>query len=200
MRLGLLADIHERSDLLVHCIEALRTQTVDSFVVLGDVLNDAQRIDETVDLLAALPSRGVWGNHDFGLCGQPSPEVRTRFGKKVIDYFETLQPWLEIDGCRFQHIDPHLDPTDLLDLWMIPEPELQRAQSFSQTPHRRVVIGHVHRWSLITPAGVAPWSGRDSVRLDRGERYLITVGAVEDGYCAVFDTELDEIVPISVRG
>ena len=200
MRLGLLADVHERVDLLSDCIAALRGRGVDSFVMLGDVLSDAERIDETIDLLATLSAHGVWGNHDFGLCDGPLPEAKARFSAKVIDYFATLRPWIDFEGCRFQHIDPHLDPTSLLDLWTPPESDPQRALRFSRTAHHRVVVGHVHRWSLITSQGAVSWNPRDPCRLDRSERYLITVGAVEDGCCGIYDNQRDEVTPIRVAG
>ena len=30
---------------------------------------------------------GVWGNHDYGLCRDPYPDIRERFGPEVMAYF-----------------------------------------------------------------------------------------------------------------
>ncbi len=118
MRLGLLADIHEAVEPLAAAVRELRARRVDAFVVLGDVLEYGERVEETVACLDSLPGTGVWGNHDQGLCGDVPATVRDRFSKTVLDYFARLRPSAEIDGCWFQHIDPHLDPNECLDLRM----------------------------------------------------------------------------------
>ena len=197
MKLGLLADIHEAVDCLKSCLDALRRARVDSFVILGDVLDEGARVDDTIAVLAPLPSVGVWGNHDFGLCGEVVPEARARFSASALEYFASLRPSVEIEGCRFQHIDPHLDPTRANDLWMFCTPDA-RATGFARTPYRRVFVGHHHLWAMFTPEGELPWGPSKPAHLSADQRYLVSVGAVVDGWCAVFDTQADELNPILV--
>lgn len=76
MRLGLLADIHEEADLLRLALDQFRRQAVDRVVVLGDVADAGERLVETALLLVGAGAVGVWGNHDFGLCREPSEWMR----------------------------------------------------------------------------------------------------------------------------
>lgn len=201
MRLGLLADIHEEVGLLERAVDALRAAGVSQFVVLGDVFETGRALEATVAVLARLGSVGVWGNHDFGLCRDVAEPVRRRYSPQVLDYFGGLLPWAEVGGCRFQHIEPFLDSEVLEDLWSYGgEGLLDQARSFAACPHPRMFMGHVHRWGLFTPAGKVPWSGREPVFLAPGERYLATMHAVQQGWCAWYDPGSGELCPVSVAG
>jgi hypothetical protein len=199
MRLGLLADVHEAVDNLRRAIDALNAAEVSRFVVLGDIFETGRAIDETVELLAGLDSVGVWGNHDFGLCRDVDDRLRQRYSPQILDYFGGLHPWVEVQGCRFQHIEPFLDSEDLLDLWTYGgEGALDPARSFAACPQRLLFMGHVHRWALFTPDGTVPWSGQAPVRLGRDERYMVVVHAVQQGWCAWYDTDEEVLCPIRV--
>jgi hypothetical protein len=199
MRLGLLADIHEEVEWLRRAIDALQKDDVSKFVVLGDVFDTGQRIAETVDVLRRLDSVGVWGNHDFGLCRHVEAEVRDRYAAPVLDYFGGLQPWLEVAGCRFQHIEPFLNSEDLEDLWSYGGGSpLNAERSFSACSHQRIFMGHIHRWEVVTPSGVFDWTGAAPVRLGRDQRCLIVVHAVQQGWCGWYDVEEDVLHPIHV--
>lgn len=198
MRLGLLADIHEEVDLLAACIAALRRRAVERFVVLGDVFDLGPRLFDTVRLLLPLDSVGVWGNHDFGLCGEVPDTIRGRFPDEVFAYFSTLQPRVEIAGCLFQHIEPHLDPEKLEDLWSYGgDGQLSPDVALRSVPHRRCFMGHIHRWQICTTAGKLNWDGIEPLTLPP-ERSLVVVHAVQQGYCAVYDTTSELLEPIRV--
>ena len=198
MRLGLLADIHEAVEPLVAAIGELKARKVDSFVMLGDVLHYGERVDETVAILGALPGLGVWGNHDMGLCGEISPTVRGRFSRAVLDYFAGLRPSVVLNGLRFQHVDPPLDPRDFEDLWKFSTDE-ERIAGLARCSDARVFVGHLHGWGIFTPERQIPWEGEGVFRYQTDERYLTIIHAVVDGWCAVLDTDRDELEPIRVR-
>jgi hypothetical protein len=198
MKVGLLADIHEHTEQLQKAIEVLQKRGADRFVVLGDVFEMGKRIGETVRLLQQVQAVGVWGNHDVGLCFDPTEDVRQRYGAAVLDFMSSLQPRLEIDGCLFTHVEPWLDPHKIEDLWYFDGPPDSReklARSFAAVPHRALFIGHLHRWLLGMPDGVLPWRGEQQLCLDSGKRYLVVVHAVWDGKCALFDTKTGELTP-----
>jgi hypothetical protein len=199
MRFGLLADIHEEVENLRAAITTLRDAGATEFVMLGDVYETGERLEETVAVLAPFEHVGVWGNHDFGLCDEPVEFARERFSAEVLAYFARLRPSAEVGGAFFQHIEPYLDSTSLEDLWSYGSMgRLDLARSFAAVPHRRIFIGHLHRWSINTPEGRVEWDGSTRVRLDRDRRYLIVIHAVMQGFCAIFDTDRDELVPLSV--
>jgi len=195
MRLGLLADIHEAVEPLTAALRELKARRTDAYVMLGDALESGERIEETVALLEPLPGGGVWGNHDQGLCGEIPASLRARFTDATLRYFSRLRPSLEIEGHRFQHIDPHLDPSRFEDLWAFPTAE-ERVAGLAQCPHRSVLIGHLHRWRVFTPVRQLDWNGESTFQYTPDQRYLTVVHAVTAGWCALLDTEHRTLEPI----
>jgi predicted phosphodiesterase len=202
MKLGLLADIHEEVRWLELALERFDRERVDKVVVLGDVYCTGERIGPTVDLLRSIDMVGVWGNHDFGLCHDPSPSVRSKFAAPVLDFMATLRPRLQIEGSLFTHVEPWLDPTDAIQLWYFegpPDTPEKLANSFETQPQRLMFSGHLHRWLLATPTGFLDWNGSQPIVLAPPERYLIVVAAVCNGQCAVFDTNTNLLQPFDLR-
>ncbi|MGH7201612.1 MAG: metallophosphoesterase family protein [Planctomycetaceae bacterium] len=198
MKFGLLSDIHEETELLRAALDRMERQRVDRVIVLGDVFCTGERIDETCRLLAETGAIGVWGNHDFGLCHEPTDTVRAKYAAGVLDFMTTLQPHLEIGECLFTHVEPWLDPVSVMDLWYFggpPESPERLGRVFASTGRRIIFAGHFHRWMLATPAGGQTWCGEHPVRLRSDERYFVVIGALCDGHWAVFDTETGELAP-----
>jgi predicted phosphodiesterase len=201
MRLGILADIHEDIEALTLALDRLRRESVDRVVVLGDLFDTGERVEATVDLLADAGAVGVWGNHDLGLCHEPSERTQGRYSPRVFAFTQTLHPRLELEGCLFSHGLPNWDATDpaVYYLGARPETEEGRAGAFRASPCRVTFVGHFHRWLVATPGGILPWHGEGPVLLEEGQRYLVVVAAVCDGWCAVFDTGNSRLVPWRCR-
>jgi hypothetical protein len=198
MKLGLLADLHEQTRQLQEAIHVLQQHGAEQFVVLGDVFETGKQIEQTVRLLQEIDAVGAWGNHDIGLCFDPSNEVCQRYSAAVLSFMGGLQPRLELDGCLFTHVEPWLDPHLIEDLWYFhgpPDSPDKLARSFAPMPHRVMFIGHLHSWLLGTPEGLLPWRGQDPVRSESDSRYLVVVHAVWDGKCALFDMETRHLMP-----
>lgn len=197
MKIGLVADIHEDVEGLALALARLREEAVDRMVVLGDVFETGRRIAETVPLLADAGAVGVWGNHDLGLCHEPGEWARSRYAGPVLDYMRTLRPRLELNGCLFSHGLPCWDPTDPAIYYLGDRPETTEGLSacFAAAPQRVTFVGHFHRWLLATPEGCLDWDGSKPVVLEPGQRYLVVVAAIVDGWCAVFDTTNGRLVP-----
>jgi hypothetical protein len=202
MRVGILADIHEDVEALERGLGLLRREGVDRVVVLGDLFFSGQRIVETADLLCGAGAVGVWGNHDLGLCHQPSPHLRARFPGRVFDFLQTLGPRLEVAGCLFSHGLPQWDATDPIVYYLgdWPESPAGLAGTFAASGCRVTFVGHFHRWLLATPEGVLPWGGTEAVGLAPARRYLVVVAAVCEGWCAVYDTASGQLVPHRIAG
>lgn len=202
MKLGLLTDIHEHVDHLESALDQLQDIGVDRIVVIGDIFEMGQRVDATVDLLAAANAMGVWGNHDFGLCFEPDMSRRQKYSKRVLQYMAGLRPRLEIDSCLFTHVEPWLDSENVADLWYFdgPPDSLEKARrSFEAVPHPFIFIGHFHRWLLVSEDGVNPWAGKESITLDVRRRQLVVVGALCEGRYAMFDTTTHELTPFNIQ-
>ncbi len=199
MKLGLMTDIHEHVEHLRTALDAFQNTEVDQVVVIGDVFETGERIEETCRLLAEARAIGVWGNHDFGLCFDPHPEVRANYPVSVIDFMTSLRPRLEVDGCLFTHVEPWLNPESVADLWYFdgpPDDDFKLERIFRGVPNRLMFGGHYHRWLLATPEGLTPWEGRTTIRLV-DHRYFVVVGAVCQGRFAIFDTDSSELRPFN---
>ncbi len=201
MRIGILSDIHEAVELLEVAIERLSREGVDRFVVLGDVFETGPRMDETVRLLESVGAFGVYGNHDFGLCVDPSGYVLDRFSRPTLAYMGTLLPRMELDGCFFAHREPWLDCSELTQIWHVDEEELPAeaiAKSFDAVPHRMILIGHFHRWQAFIRQGPLPWEGPGPLVLPRQSPALVVVAAVCDGHAAILETRTRVLTPVDL--
>ena len=87
MRIGILSDIHEAAGELRRALAVLRRHGADRLVHLGDLCGTHADLEETVRLLDEAGVDGVWGNHDFGLCGgNPTDEDRLRYSERLLSY------------------------------------------------------------------------------------------------------------------
>src|SRR5262249_51399532 len=191
MRLGIIADIHEAVEPLERALDRFRQEGVDEVVHLGDVCAMNRDLGPTTQLLQAAGVPGVWGNHDFGLCGTVEAGIRQHYAPGVLEYMATLQPTLVRDDCLFTHVEPWLDPYDVMQLWYFdgpPDPPAKLARSFQAAPQRVLFSGHMHRWLLADEEGVLPWDGEVPVVLAPPRRFLVVVHALALGHAAVYDT------------
>lgn len=201
MRLGLLTDIHEHVENLRAALTRFNDEQVDQIVVIGDLFETGVRIEETCRLLAEAGAIGVWGNHDFGLCFEPSQEICARYPAAAIAFMTSLKPRLEVEGCLFTHVEPWLNPESVSDLWYVdgpPSDSSKLARIFNAVPNRLMFAGHYHQWFLATPAEVTEWTGGHKIRLDQG-RYFVVVGGLYEGHFAMLDTTTSELVPLHTQ-
>jgi predicted phosphodiesterase len=199
MKLGLLTDIHEHVEFLRLALARFEHERVEQVVVIGDIFETGSRIEETCRLLAEARAIGVWGNHDFGLCLNPDGGTWIKYPRGVLSYMRTLKPRLEIAGCHFTHVEPWLNPEEVLDLWYfdgVPDNEQKLARIFRAVPNRHIFAGHFHQWLIATPERLLGWLGYQPIVLDPG-RFFVVVGALCLGRSATFDTETCELVPFN---
>src|SRR4051812_40524944 len=104
MLLGILTDIHDDIPHLQRALDQLAAARVEQIIVLGDVYDAfvrEPRGTQIADLLKAAKAKLVWGNHDFALCRQPSPEARAIYPPAVLDFLATFQPSCQVANCHF---------------------------------------------------------------------------------------------------
>lgn len=197
MRYGLLADIHESVEALRAAIDRLQEDGIDQLFVLGDIHETGQRLEETIELLRQSGVVGVWGNHDFGLCHEPSDDLRARFSANCLEFMTSLKPRWAFEDCLITHTEPCRDPFDLYDLWSQEEDEdLDRC--FEERSERLMFHGHHHRWKITAPTGRVDWSGKEPFIFESGVRYVVQIGAVCDRRCGLFDTSTNILTPIQL--
>lgn len=197
MKLGLLTDIHGDIVNLRSALDILQAADVEQIVLIGDTFQHGYQVEETCRLLRNAGAAGVWGNHDFGLCHQPAPEIQQRYSAGELAFMSTMRPTLELAGCHFSHVEPWLNPMDPSDLWYyegLPDEHGKLDRIFAAVPHRILFAGHYHQWLLAKPDGIVPWSGIEPVHLNKG-RYFVVIGALCEGRFATFDTTTAELIP-----
>jgi predicted phosphodiesterase len=206
MRIGLVTDIHNHAAELGRALAVLREHGAERIVTLGDscdAFSPAEGAAPVAALLRAAGAAGVWGNHDFSLCRDVADSVRRRYDPAVLEFMAGMQAWLEIDDCRFSHEEPFIDPHDPLQLWAVEEglDLLERARrSFAAAPHRRIFVGHYHRWLAVTPEGRVDWDGRAPLVLEEKQRYFVVVAPVFEGWCGLFDSSSSVLYPRRCEG
>jgi hypothetical protein len=65
---------------------------------------------------------------------------------------------------------------------------------FDAVPQRVMFAGHYHRWLLARPDQITDWLGTEPVDLSSGRAFAV-IGAVCDGYSALFDTDTGTLTP-----
>jgi hypothetical protein len=202
VRIGILADIHETIEHLERALAEFRRQGVDQVVNLGDACDTFSPVGRAADVVALLRecgAKGVWGNHDIGLCYEVPDKLRLRTDPAVLEYMATMQPYLVVDNCRFSHVEPWLDARKVENLWYYdgpPDTPDKAARSFAAVPEPRLFIGHLHRWLVMTPAGKVDWDGQGPLELLAGQKYLVVIAPVLAGWCAVYDTTAGRLIPL----
>jgi hypothetical protein len=196
--MGLLADIHEDVERLAAAITRCRRERAERLFTLGDIFETGERFADAVDLLREADVSGVWGNHEFGLYAGRGDSVESVFDWRTLDFMHLLESRLDVEGVLLSHVLPCIDPTDIEQPWYVEREPLTAeaaAPNFAAYPHRRMFVGHFHRWLAVTPDGALPWRGGQAISFKRDQRYLTVVAAVCDGWCAIYDTETDVLSP-----
>ena len=202
MLLGIVTDIHDKVDNLVHALSKFRHAGVERVICLGDAFNTFRPGEagaEVCRLLSSVDAIGVWGNHDAGVSLLPSEHIIKYSDSRVLTYAATLQGQLILGDAHFTHVEPWLNPKKLEDLWYSdgPPDTIEKAQrSFDAVPERYLFMGHFHRWLVMTPRQRVEWKAEGSLFLKASHQYLIVVAAVFNGWCALFDTEARELIPV----
>lgn len=197
MKLGLLSDIHEHVEPLALALARFRQQKVDRIVFLGDVYHTGEALEETCRLLDDAGVVGVWGNHDFWLCGREKEAERADYGPAVQHVMQALKPRLELADCHFSHVEPWLNPESLRELRYYdgaPDEHRDFDRIFHAVPNRMLFAGHFHKWLIVQPDGIVAWDAIHPIHLEQG-RYFVVVGAVCQGDSAIYDTETCELTP-----
>ena len=202
MRIGIVADIHDAVNPLKRALTLLRQHGVEQVVTLGDAFETYLPHEPGADVAALLDEAGavgVWGNHDLGLSYEVDGSVRGVADPGLLRFASRLRPQVVVAECRFSHIEPWKDPSNPVDLWLfdgIPNTVERAAKSFDAVPERILFVGHFHSWFAVTPHGTEDWHGTCPIDLHAPKRYLVSVGAVIDGCCALYDTAQSRLTPI----
>ena len=204
LRIGILADGHGRIDALADGIETLKGRKVDRLIHLGDII-DALRpetIDECARLLIENSIDGVLGNHEYSFVTHHLKRYPERFSESGMEYLRALPYVLEIpeisEAC-FTHFSPE---GGVHGLYAATDEAGYRATLLGSS--RRILVnGHSHdprafrRLDGVFESFEFDLSAPFKLRPDA--RYILTCGALEDGWCAIFDADARSFEIVSLE-
>lgn len=191
VRVGILADSHGRADLLQIGIEILRSRRVEKLVHLGDVTDTLrpETVDECAEILLRDGIEGVMGNHEYSLVTHHFKRYPDRFAERAKDYIRSLPYVLEIAGVCFTHFSP---TGGVHGLYAATDTKSYVAM-LSDSSWPVLINGHSHDPRIFCQSdGVVrsvEFDLESPFKLQGDTRYVLTCGAVEDRYCALFDFE-----------
>ena len=189
--IGILADSHGHVRRLRKGIAELKDRGADLLIHLGDMADTLRlgTVDECMEMLIQNDIAGVMGNHEYSMATHHFKRYPDRFSEQARKYVSALPYRLEISNACFTHFSPHggvhglYAPTDaesyeatlLNSTW----PVLINGHSHDPRIYHRLdgTIENLE-FKIGTPFG-----------LDADARYILTCGALEDWYCALFDSE-----------
>ncbi|MBI3179752.1 MAG: metallophosphoesterase family protein [Deltaproteobacteria bacterium] len=206
MRYGIFSDVHGNIEALRVVLDHLKTESVDTYVFLGDAVGYGANPNEVCDLIRPLVSVAIVGNHDAAVAGRMDYSQYYDAARQALDWCATqlsaenmawlkAMPYKERNGMvEFCHGAP-LRP-EVFDYLFIPEqvtPMVAEAEALAPV----TFIGHSHLTISFRIAGdrvtalLAP-----EIVCDADAKYIITVGSVGQprdrdprACCGVFDSE-----------
>jgi predicted phosphodiesterase len=206
-RLGLIADSHGNLEATRQAIRLLKGLGADILVHLGDFC-DSIHHGRTAAMIGLLEAHGVLavkGNNDF-LVEKMLADARRPLdpeGQRTLAFLRDVPVTRTMNGLCFAHSLPFdslrsfYEPIDTGDT--------QRASRlFSETDFQFLFCGHSHlpiifrksgsrvtreqspprEKQVLGIAGDGPHAGENS---GAGERFIVVVGAVDDGECALYN-------------
>jgi hypothetical protein len=192
-RIGLFSDNHGHLKALQQAIDVLRRRGAEQLIHLGDFCDSLHRrnLAAIVRVLKENAILSVKGNNDFivekrlGL----TPDRGSGDREGIYGYLKDIPLKIVSGDLCFAHSLPF----DSIRSFYEPVDDgsiLKAAEIFRQTSHRLLFCGHSHLPVLfhfsLNQVSREPLPENQPLVLNPSERYIIVVGALELGECALF--------------
>ncbi|MCP4502148.1 MAG: metallophosphoesterase family protein [Deltaproteobacteria bacterium] len=209
MRYGIISDIHGNIEALEQSLAALKKESIDQYVSLGDVVGYGANPEECSQIVRELCEVSILGNHDAAVCGRMDYSYYYDAARNALDWCreqvsEQTTEWLKerpynvrVDNVEFCHGSP-ICPEEF-------EYIFTREKAKELIPHRESLarvtfIGHSHLTRSFAVGEEEAYNVRGPAFTLRDEyRYVITAGSVGQprdydprSCCCVYDSETQE--------
>ncbi|MEA3223725.1 MAG: metallophosphoesterase family protein [Thermodesulfobacteriota bacterium] len=201
-KIGLIADSHSKNSLMLTAIHTLRAMGASTFIHLGDICDSLmpENLDEAVEILNRYKVKAILGNNEYMLISEYLLNHADGLKEATISFLKELPYTIVAGEICFTHSLPFDWPAATRRPIKEYLPVLM--ESNRPHPHRIIFRGHSHSPSVIEIEDGC----MEELTLDPGEKitlykeriYVITVGAVENGACALFDPASYEFCPVSL--
>jgi predicted phosphodiesterase len=204
--IGLIADSHGNLDATRRAIRLLEGLGADILVHLGDFC-DSIHHDRTAAMIGLLEEYGalpVKGNNDF-LVENMLADTRRSLepeGQRTLAFLRSVPVTRTLNGLNFAHSLPFdslrsfYEPIDTGDTQ-------RAARLFAETDFQLLFCGHSHLPIIFRKSGsrvtreLAP--PREKRVLGAAEeRFIVVVGAADDGECALYDREAGDYTRLRI--
>ncbi|MCU0577871.1 MAG: metallophosphatase family protein [Desulfobacterota bacterium] len=194
--IGLVADSHGRTDLLLKAILLLKGMGVQSIIHLGDICDSLAplALEDAIAVLQEHDVHAVRGNNEYAILTNHRGAHGDSLPAEVLNYLEELPYVITMGDIRFAHSAPFEWPA--ATSWPITDNHpLIDLEGIIDC--RILFRGHSHSPSIVEMDGPGrkkiPAEAGMTMKLLRNRRYVITVGAIEEASLALFLHEDDEI-------
>jgi predicted phosphodiesterase len=187
---GLIADTHSRNDLLETAIEHLRSLGAEKLVHLGDICDshNPRALDDAVKILIRNNVLAVLGNNDYIVIADGMTDG---LSEDTVRYLKELPYTIRSGGITYTHSSPFEWPAATR------RPISEFIPSLNPEKHRLIFRGHSHTPSVVEIKDGIPHKIKipadRTIGLEKGSRYIITIGAVEKSSAAIFNPEKYEV-------
>ncbi|GAB4338923.1 MAG: hypothetical protein Kow0099_13450 [Candidatus Abyssubacteria bacterium] len=189
MLLGILADSHGCLEKLTGAVETLRNHGAALLVHAGDMVDTLrpETVDDCIQVLVKNKIAGVMGNHEYSFVMHHFKRYPEKFSQMSKEYVSALPQQLEILDICFTHFSP---AGGIHGMFAYTDTgSYEEVIKASRWPV--LINGHSHEPRVYHALdGVCvdvPFGPARTVELGHAGRYVLTCGAVEDSYCAIYD-------------
>jgi len=190
MRLGIFSDVHANIEALSAVMEGYRSESIDEYYCLGDVVGYGASPNECSDLVRTSAEVTILGNHDAAVAGRMDYSYYYEAARQALDLHANVLSKENLEWLRklpYKHeLEPHGvhlchgSPLRLEEFEYIFAPEQAREclQIWDELGHI-TLIGHSHLCKVfaLKPGHVEELPAQDFV-LEDGTKYIVSVGSV----------------------
>jgi predicted phosphodiesterase len=206
MRIGIFSDVHSNVEALKAVVEFYKSQQIDTFICLGDVVGYGADPNACCDIVRGLVTHTVLGNHDAAVSDRMDYGYYYDAARTALDWHrskitEDNYGWLRELPYREDGVDMtfcHGSPRNLeaFDYIFTPSQAEQLLDGWGDLS-KVTFIGHSH---LTKAFGLsqdkATEVGPPVIHLKDGFKYVVTVGSVGQprdndnrACCTIYDTD-----------
>lgn len=185
MRYGLLGDIHANAHALSQVLDQMRTEGIDAFYHVGDVVGYGAQPAECLGLLRDIDCQIVCGNHDAAVVGTLGLDYFNPFAKEAVLWTRSVLSEADLaflaelplirkfDDFTLVHGTPYA-PEMFHYLQSLPEAE----RSFQVLDRPVCFVGHSHVPVAFFGGRSISYSLESEIHVDPAGRTLVNIGSV----------------------
>jgi len=197
---GIIADSHSKNSLTIEAIHILKGMGAEEIIHLGDFCDSLlpEKMDDAVKIMNNYNIQAIMGNNEYIVIKEYLPYHQDYFKEETISFLSELPFTIIKSDICFTHSTPYNHPAATRRPLM----EYIAILILEKTHQFRITFrGHSHSPSLIKINGesITEWGieSQTKVSLSKDGIYVITVGAIENRYCAFFNPIDNQLTSIS---